>query len=172
MLEADVPGSIGRQVRNASVYRCPSDKSYVIIGGQQADRVRSYAANNYLGTHGPNQLAPSGTGKAFSKFSMISGISPSDQWCIIDQMEDSIDDSVFVNLARNTVSFDRWREIPATRHSFGACLSFVDGHVERHKWVEPSTRFPVKRQVIRFATPLPVNSKDVRWLTEHATALP
>ena len=172
VLEAGTPGSIGPYVKNGAVHRCPSDSSYIILGGQRLDRVRSYSANHYLGTHGPNQLAPSASGKVFSKFSTIAGISPSDEWCIVDQMEDSIDDSAFTNVSRDTASFNRWREIPGTRHSFGACLSFVDGHVERHKWVESSTRIPVKRTVIRFATPLGSNSRDVRWLTEHATALP
>lgn len=173
ILKTDAKGSIGKYVGNAIIYRCPLDQSYITLSGQRLDRVRSYSANDYLGTHGPNQVGPgSSTGKRFSKFSTVTGISTSDQWCIIDQMEDSIDDSVFSNVSRNLGRYDLWAEIPATRHNIGACLSFVDGHVERHKWVEPSTRIPVKRQVIRFATPLPVNSKDVRWLTEHATALP
>ena len=90
----------------------------------------------------------------------------------MEQMEDSIDDSVFSNVPRNLGRYDTWVEIPAVRHGFGGCMSFVDGHVERHKWVESSTRIPVKRVVIRFATPLGSNSRDVRWLTEHATALP
>lgn len=173
MLEADTKGSIGKYVGDASVYRCPSDKSYITLGGQQLDRVRSYAANDYLGTHGPNQLGPgSSTGKKFSKISAVNGISTSEQWCIIEQQEDSSADSVFVNYSRNLTLYNVWVELPSARHNIGACLSFVDGHVERHKWVESSTRIPVTRTVIRFGTPLPGASKDVRWLTEHATALP
>ncbi len=173
MLEAAVTGSIGPYVKNGAVYRCPSDKSYIILGGQQWDRARSYAANDYLGTHGPNQVGPgSSTGKKFSKFSTVTGISPSEAWCIIEQQEDSSADAVFVNYSRNLTSYDSWWEVPAARHGFGVCLSYVDGRVERHKWIEASTRFPVKRTVIRFATPLSGPSRDVRWLTEHATALP
>jgi prepilin-type N-terminal cleavage/methylation domain-containing protein len=173
MLEADTPGSIGRQVRNASVYRCPSDQSYVIIGGQRLDRVRSYAANDYLGTHGPNQGGPgSATGKHFAKFSTIQGISPSEMWCLIEQQEDSINDSVFVNYSRNLTRFDAWAELPASRHQKGCCLSFADGHVDWHKWTEASTRIPVVRFPIRGPIPLPGLSKDVKWVTEHATALP
>ena len=172
MLAADTKGSIGKYVGDGSIYRCPADKSYIMLAGQRFDRVRSYAANDYLGTHGPNQLGPLGSGRMFNKFSAVTGISPSELWSIVDEHEDSIDDAVFVNVARNTTSFDRWREIPTARHSVGACMSFADGRVERHKWVEPSTHIPVKRSVIRFLTPLPGASKDVRWLTEHATSLP
>ncbi len=32
-----------------AVYKCPSDKSYVLIGGREHLRVRSYAMNEYLG---------------------------------------------------------------------------------------------------------------------------
>ena len=171
MLEAALPGSIGPYSKNASIYRCPSDKSYIELGGQRYDRVRSYAANNYLGTHGPNQLAP-GSGKAFSKFSEVRDISPSDQWCLVDVQEDSVANSVFTNVSRNSGRNNIWGSIPSVNHNFGAGLSFMDGHVERHKWLEASTRFPVKRIVIRFGNPLPGPSRDVRWLTEHATALP
>lgn len=173
MLEKDSPGSIGRQVRNASVYRCPSDKSYIILGGQQLDRVRSYSANDYIGTHGPNQVGPgSGTGKRFAKFSTIQGISPSDLYSLVEQQEDSLADSVFVNYSRNLTSFDGWAELPGSRHQKGSCLSFADGHVDWHKWTESSTLRPVARYPIRGPIFLPGQSKDVKWLTEHATALP
>lgn len=173
MLEAAALGSIGPYNKNASIYRCPSDNSYIIQGGQRLDRVRSYAANNYLGSHGPNQLSPSGTGKVFAKFAAMSGVSPSDVWALADVHEDNISDAVFANVPRNTASFERWVTIPSTRHNFGACLSYADGRVERHQWVESSTKIPVKRVVIRIAaTLLPRPSKDVKWLTEHATALP
>ena len=172
LLETNFLGSIGPQVRNASVYRCPSDKSYIILGGTSYDRVRSYAANFYLGSHGPNQQGPTGQGKTFSKFSEIAGISPSELWNIIDEHEDFVDDSVFVNMPRNLGKYDAWFEVPSTRHQRGACLSFVDGHVERHKWVESSTVIPITRYHKSFGYPLTAPSRDVRWLTEHATALP
>ncbi len=172
MLEASALGSIGPYNKNASIYRCPSDRSYIELSGQRLDRVRSYDANDYFGTHA-NQLGPLGSGRMFDKFSTINGISPSDAWCLIDVHEDNISDAVFSNVPRNAGTYDRWINIPSARHNIGACLSFMDGHVERHKWVERSTRIPVKRVPIRVAaTLLPGVSKDVRWLTEHATALP
>ena len=159
MLETNHPGSIGPYVKNASVHRCPSDLSYIILSGQQQARVRSYVANDYLGSHGPNQGGPNDTtGKKFTKFVGIQAISPSDLWCLIEQQEDSINDAVFQNYA--------------SRHQKGCCFSFADGHVERHKWVEASTSKPVVRFPIRGLIFLPGLSKDVKWVTEHATALP
>lgn len=59
MLQASSPGSIGPYARNVSIYHCPADQSHVILGGARHDRVRSYAANDYIGTHGPHQIGPS-----------------------------------------------------------------------------------------------------------------
>lgn len=173
LLEADSKGSIGKYIGNVSVYRCPSDQSYVILDGQKRDRVRCYAANDYVGTHGPNQMGPFGRGKLFSKFSQISGISPSEAWGIIEEHEDGIGDSVFANYGRKLTAFDLWLELPASRHQRGCCLSFLDGRVAWHKWREASTIRPVYR--IGFsgaAIAVPGPSKDLRWVTENATALP
>lgn len=173
MLEAGAPGSIGPQVRNASVYRCPSDRSYVILGSQRWNRVRSYAANDYLGSHGPFQKGPgSGTGISFIKFTAIREISPSDIWCLIEQQEDSLADAVFQNHPRNQLNFDSWGELPASRHQKGCCFTFVDGHVDWHKWTEPSTIRPVVHYPLRSVVFLSRPSQDVRWVTEHATTLP
>ena len=42
-------GRIGGYTRNPSLYKCPTDKSYVIIGGNRYSRVRSYAMNHHVG---------------------------------------------------------------------------------------------------------------------------
>jgi prepilin-type N-terminal cleavage/methylation domain-containing protein len=170
MLESNAFGSIGPYIKNGALYRCPADQTYIILSGQREDRVRSYSANDHVGTHGPYQLGPLGTGKLFNKFSQVTGISTSDQWCIMDEYEDSTDDAVFVTYPRNQNLFNSWMDIPSTRHDYGACISFTDGHVERHKWVEASTYFPVQRAfTYNFITTLARPSQDVRWVTEHAT---
>lgn len=173
LLQADVPGSIGKFVGNAFIHRCPSDQSYVVLGGQRLDRVRSYAANDYLGSHGPNQIEPPASlGRSFAKYSSVTGIAPSDLWCLIGQQEDSINDAVFVNNPRTLNTYSAWVELPAARHQKGCCFSFVDGHVERHKWQESSTLRPVYRIAFSGAVNVPPPSKDIKWVTEHATALP
>lgn len=56
--------------------------------------------------------------------------------------------------------------------SEGCCSSFANGHVDWHKWTEASTLRPVVRFPIRTGIFLPGLSKDIKWVTEHATALP
>jgi len=172
ILKSTSPGSIGNYFSDAAIYRCPSDQSYIVLAGQKLDRVRSYAANDYLGTHGPNQLGPLGSGRTFNKFSAVSGISPSEQRSLIHELEDSLTDSVFQNHPRNLSSYDYWRGIPTTLHSYGCTLSFVDGRVERHRWLEPSTYLAPYRWYSPWPNPTLGKTRDLRWLTEHATALP
>ena len=171
LLEAKYPGSIGPYLANAAVYRCPADRSYIILGGQKYDRTRSYSANNFMGSRGGGQ-APNGTGLNFSKFSAVRGISPSEAWCVMEQHETDINDASFRNSTRNQTDFSQWLELPSARHRKGCNLSFVDGHVERHRWVEKSTLQPVTRGSVATATPTAGQKRDLRWVLEHATALP
>jgi prepilin-type processing-associated H-X9-DG protein len=46
----------------------------------------------------------------------------------IDDNERTIDDGIFV------IGRQSWWDCPADRHSYGANLSFLDGHVEHHRW--------------------------------------
>ena len=171
LLEAKYPGSIGPYLANAAVYRCPADRSYIILGGQKYDRTRSYSANNFMGSRGGGQ-APNGTGLNFSKFSAVRGISPSEAWCVMEQHETDINDASFRNSTRKQTEFSQWLELPSARHRKGCNLSFVDGHVERHRWVEKSTLQPVTRGSVATATPTAGQKRDLRWVLEHATALP
>ena len=170
LLEAKYPGSIGPYLANAAVYRCPADRSYIILGGQKYDRTRSYSANNFMGSRGGGQ-APNGTGLSFSKFSAVRGISPSEAWCVIEQHETDINDASFSNSSRNVFTFSLWVEMPSARHRKGCNLSFVDGHVERHRWLEKSTLQPVVRGTLGSTTSTQGQKRDLQWVLEHATPL-
>jgi prepilin-type N-terminal cleavage/methylation domain-containing protein/prepilin-type processing-associated H-X9-DG protein len=170
LLLTNFPGSIGPYHRSAAIYRCPADKSYIILDGQKHDRVRSYAANHYLGSTG-GHYALDYTGKHFFKFSDIRDIAPSETWGILEPHDDSIMSSRFYGLGRSCPHYDHWGSVPSKRHNDGCCFSFTDGHVERHRWLEPQGIYGVRR--ISGLGAAPTSSKrDVQWLTVHATALP
>ena len=170
LLETRYPGSIGPYLQNAAVYRCPADRSYILLGGQKYDRTRSYSANNFMGSRGGGQ-APNETGRNFSTFAGLVGISPSDAWCVIEQHETDINDASFRNASRDLFDFALWAEMPSARHRKGCNLSFVDGHVERHRWLEKSTLQPVTRGSLASATSTQGQKRDLQWTLEHATAL-
>jgi len=72
-------------------------------------------------------------------------------------------------LRRNLLELSqtRWLHLPGERHGDGANLTFLDGHVERHRWkftpkiaVSPSGHRPVNE----------LDLEDMRWLVQHGAA--
>ena len=173
LLETNYPGSIGPNLGNAGVYRCPADKGYILLGGAKYPRTRSYSANNYMGSHHDDnyQLAHN-TGLNYGKYSGMIEISPSEAWNVIEEHETGIVFSQFRNISRNLLDYSNWNGVPSARHRKGSNLSFADGHVERHQWLEQSTLVPVNRGSIGTLTTTAGQNRDLQWLTEHATALP
>jgi len=165
-------GSIGPLLQSAAVYRCPSDRTYIILDDKRHARTRSYSANDFTGTHGRIQKGPMARGKLFDRFTSISGISPSRLYLITEEHEDSLHDSNFSNITMLSKIYDHWLSPPAARHYSGATLSFADGHVERHRWVERATRIPILRVSRDGITDAPLYSKDVKWLSERASIPP
>jgi prepilin-type processing-associated H-X9-DG protein len=62
---------------------------------------------------------------------------------------------------------NRWLHLPGERHKGGANLSFLDGHVEGHRW-KSTPKVPISPSGHR-----PVNEldlEDMRWLVQHGAA--
>ncbi len=125
--------------RNASIYHCPSDRGQVVtLEGVQLAMLhtRSYNMSESInGLGGPDNSLfwiPS-----FQKSTEIRNPNPSQCFVFIDVHEDEILDALF-GLPTVGSPFDgEWFDLPANRHSQGACLSFADGHVERWSWKVP-----------------------------------
>lgn len=159
------PGSIGKYVSNYKTYRCPSDKSWIELGGRRYDRVRSYSLNTYIG-HSPSQ---EGTVKNYLVFRIESsfvGLSPSELMEFIDQHEDSLNGPAFHTFIERPGN-ERWGDLPASRHNNAAGISFADGSVNVHKWQDSRTIRKMERQIFLWQ-PNPSNS-DLQWLMVHAT---
>ncbi len=158
---------LGKYAGNHRVYKCPADRS-LNRGRTGVPRVRSISMNGYLGERG----GPFTGG--FTQFKKISDITRTSQtWCFIDEREDSINDGWF---AVNMEGYDPIRpgsyvmvDYPASYHNGAGGLSFVDGHSEIRKWVDPRTR-PVLRpgQLLPLGVPSP-NNRDVDWLQDRST---
>ena len=55
-------------------------------------------------------------------------------------------------------------------HGGATSYSFADGHSEMKHWVDPRTRVPVLKNVLRPFGVLPSpNNRDIVWLQERAT---
>src|SRR6185295_15062214 len=73
--------------------------------------------------------------KTVKKFGDLTGPGPSDVYVLIDEHENSINDSHFFPFD-NLRSFNNnpWLDAPSGRHGNAAGFNFADGHGEVHKW--------------------------------------
>ncbi|MBI1178776.1 prepilin-type N-terminal cleavage/methylation domain-containing protein [bacterium] len=163
-------GSIGQYTQNPGIYKCPSDKSWALEGGQRFNRVRSYSMNSLMGSYQyeyGNRLAPA---YVYWKLSDLGNPPISKHFVFIDEHEDSINDGFFFISMGSYGPTAAWLDLPASRHNNGASLSFADGHVETKKWQDPRTLRPVLHQPIFGVIYVP-DSPDQAWLRERASSV-
>ncbi len=166
-------------VQSLGVWRCPADKSLSTIGNQRYPHVRTVSMNDWVGTYFPDGTDLSGSsfgnGRVIHRTSDMVDPSPSKTFVLLDEREDSINDGWFAVV----MDFDKNRQpvaktlidYPSSYHNGAAGLNFADGHSEFHKWLDPRTKPPMKKDfhlAIAF-TPSPGN-RDVLWLQEHSTS--
>jgi len=156
---------MGPYVKNYQVFRCPADKSQVRVGRNILhERVRSMSMNNWINGYD--------LGAAdfiiYQKMTDFIRPAPVDTWVLIDEHEDSINDAMFGVDMRTFGSALAVIDWPAHYHNGSGGLSFVDGHSEIHKWIDPRTLKPVTgRDLGREPSP---NNPDFIWLQDHSTA--
>lgn len=156
-------GSLGPHTGSAALYKCSLDRSTVRIGGVDRPRVRTVSMNAYMNGSGVWQDTNYVT---FRQSTQIPN--PSATWVFIEEREDSINDGYFaVAVATQHAIIDT----PASYHDGAAVLSFADGHVEQHKWVEATTTPPLRPGVHLSGVPIYTSAtdRDMRWLAEHTT---
>ena len=161
-------------LNSLAVFRCPSDRSGLKgAGGAIQLRSRSYAVNGAFGNsswHQPN-VPPF---NYMTKISAITAPGPSLIYVLIDEHENSINDSHFYPF-RNLKAYDnRWLDAPSGRHGNATGFNFADGHAEIHKWADSDVRRvqiaagAVWANDIKF---LPnAGPKDHAWFTNHIAA--
>jgi len=131
-----VAGSLYAFVGSAATYHCPADHA-TVAGNLALEHTRSYSVEGWLGSNfnfggdwiWPDPSAPGYTGK--TRESLITQPGPADVFVFIDDDERTIDDGIFI------IGDVDWWDCPADRHNHGANLSFLDGHVEHHRWRDP-----------------------------------
>ncbi|MBI1178773.1 DUF1559 domain-containing protein [bacterium] len=163
LLLREWPGGLGPYVQNVAIYKCPSDRSWALIAGVKRERVRSYSLNEWLGSM---RFLDQPYRKETDRLTDFLNPPPANNFVFIDEHEDSINEGMFSFTNGNE---DFFQDLPASRHNGVGVLSFADGHVESHKWLDPRTRKPVTREY--FNGQLQPGSPDVAWLWERATQL-
>jgi prepilin-type N-terminal cleavage/methylation domain-containing protein len=89
-------GTIGAYTASAGIYKCPSDKSWALNGGQRHNRVRSYAMNSLMGSKQYSYINPNATYWVYWRQADLGKAPPlADHFVFIDEHEDSINDGFF-----------------------------------------------------------------------------
>lgn len=140
--------------RSLGVYKCCADKNLSLIG----ERVRSVSMNGFVGDYptssNPNGLIHDNYGlsryRTFRKIGQFTAPGPASTWVFTDEHPDSINDGLFgVNMPAATASWGTaaaaWDDVPASYHNDAGGLSFADGHAEIRKWVDATTKPPIRK---------------------------
>lgn len=188
---------ISKYIKNATIYRCPADKSVQLVGtplsGFGKPRVRSMSMNSAVGT-GWNDasIAVSDRGKVnvvgdfltgyyttgqttwrkYAKTSDITHPGPSDLWLTMDEHPGSINDPSMAAMAWDSASgagSERIIDYPASYHNKACGISFTDGHAEIKKWLDSRTTPADSGSAITLGVASAGNA-DIRWLGEHTSA--
>ena len=157
--------------QNYDVWRCPGDRSKSEHAGRFFPRVRSVSMNNWMSSEIRGPWNEQSQFVLYVKASDLQNPGPSRLWVLIDEREDSINDSFFVvdmigyrdNPARQILI-----DVPASYHGGAGALNFADGHAEIRAWVDPRTKPPVSEKYIAQHI-YAANSPDVTWLQERTT---
>jgi prepilin-type N-terminal cleavage/methylation domain-containing protein/prepilin-type processing-associated H-X9-DG protein len=152
--------------QSEQIYRCPSDKLPMRIGGRNVLRVRSYSLNGMMGENTPwasNDVHPRIPENR--KFSDVKDPGASQANFFVDEQAESIDDGYF---AVDSWQSSYWRNTMASRHGNGSPLSFADGHAEQWRWLEARTR--LRKGLNSSTTPTDRDLRRLKLATYSANA--
>jgi len=153
------------------IYRCPGDKSYVAGNGQKHQRVRSVSMSQAMNSRDDWLGHLTGaTYMVFKKMSDINRMGHANAYVFINEHPDSINYGDLAVAMNDGLDGGQIRIIdyPASNHNGAGALSFADGHVEMHRWLDPRTTLPWHNETMK----LNVRSSDnldMVYLSRHAS---
>ena len=166
---------------NASIWRCPSDESYVVVNGEAKPRIRSYSMNFFLGGFAGDNAGADAIVRPYRlylKSSEITAPSPDRLFVFLDQRPDFINwGSFLIRMDGNSPSnaaLYRWeQDVPGFYHDGAATFSYADGHGEIHRWQDPRTTPPIvpPGTPLSSGTVLSPYNPDIAWLQDKSTRL-
>jgi prepilin-type N-terminal cleavage/methylation domain-containing protein len=165
--------------KNANIYKCPSDTSFVMVNNERKPRVRTMSMNLYVGGFcGEASWPYAANYRVFLKYGDISSspIGPSKCFVFLDMRQDCINWGNFMThtdgyYPNNPAAYKFNTDFPGFYHHLACGFSFADGHSEIKKWRDSRTTpalgywDPGDPPSVT-ASP---RNQDVAWLQEHST---
>lgn len=134
--------------QSVEIYRCPADR--MVVSGGTASRVRSFSLNCMMGNNyepgrfNPAPLIHPGFDEN-RKFSDVKNPGPAAASLFIDEQSHSEPAKCSINDGYIGIDFFKkgpvWPDLTGSRHGNFGHLSYADGHAQKMKWLEPTTRF-------------------------------
>jgi len=153
------------------IYKCPADKSTVVINGHAAPRVRSVSLSQAMNSR--DDWLSFITQRKYIVFRKLSDINPmghANAYVFINEHPDSVnfaDLAVAMNDGAPPTSI-HIIDYPASNHNGSGSLSFADGHAEMHEWQDNRTKPAVQNKNIPLVVPSPGN-QDMVYMSRHAS---
>jgi prepilin-type N-terminal cleavage/methylation domain-containing protein/prepilin-type processing-associated H-X9-DG protein len=119
--------------RSAKIYKCPSDR----VPAPNGPHIRSISMNAMVGN--PGELTNRFNPLYLQFYKMAEVRNPSGIFVFLDEQADTLNDGFFVNRLDDY----SWGNVPGSYHNGAVNLSFVDGHLESHRWLVAATVRPV-----------------------------
>jgi hypothetical protein len=125
-------------IKSHNTYLCPTDRDTVKVNNVIYPKLRSYSLNAYLGWQGTWDNRLSTSFEVFTKFGKLSSRMPQGIFTFMDVQPDSIC-WPFFGVQMQT---DTFFNFPGASHERGTEVSYADGHVEWHRWLDGRTIRP------------------------------
>jgi prepilin-type N-terminal cleavage/methylation domain-containing protein/prepilin-type processing-associated H-X9-DG protein len=163
-----------------AIWKCPADRSYVTVSGNQMPRVRTMSMNLWLGGYGGGMSSSLPASEPLNKWTLYlkyneiaANPGAASIFVFLDMRPDSIDEGNFGvcmdGYPGNPGAYRFW-DLPGMQHAGACSFSFADGHAEARKWKDGKTTpalVPPPANVSDMF--MSANNPDIAWLQERAT---
>jgi prepilin-type processing-associated H-X9-DG protein len=163
-----------KYVHSTEVFHCPSDLAGLRYKSVINMRNRSYSMNAYMGATTTSWVLKNNEYKVARKMSDLTDPGPSGVYILVDEHENSINDSHFFPFDNlRAFANNPWLDAPSGRHGNAAGFTFADGHAEVKKWMSKIDGFHRNggQVVPNDIGWLPrAQLSDFQWFTNHIAA--
>ncbi len=160
-----------KYLTSREVFHCPADIAGLRSKGQIVLRNRSYSMNAYMGATATSWVQSNSQYTTAPKMSSLSDPGPSSIYILVDEHENSINDSHFFPFDNlRTFNNNPWLDAPSGRHGNAAGFTFADGHAEIKTWRSKLDGFRRRggEVVANDISWLPKSQlSDFQWFTNH-----